>query len=216
MAKTSAAQLDREIAAALAQRPIGRPRKAIKSASPSKTLRHIATRAFPEYKGRKIVVEVADHVDRQVDSLYYGASDDQMAEDGTLYRDVLLKLTMLQEGERPGRPLRLVKRPDVGRVGGSLHTEIPFGSAYVSTRGKNSSITIYLPPIDQTTIDVAVDATLESGGPTPDVTRMIENALESRTGSAAMISAGLRDAYVALVAQLARTLSVTEAKAGYR
>jgi hypothetical protein len=212
MAKTSA-QLDREIAAALAKRP----RAAGKSATWSKTLRYIATRAFPNYKGRKISIEVADHVDRHVDQLYYGADDEQreeLAEDvGTFYRDLLYKLTLRREGDRPGPGISTVNRPHAHRGSGNLRTEIPFGSAYISRlafMGKDGGITIYLPPIDQATIDVAVDATLEAGKPTPAVTRMIGDALEGR---GVMVSGALSDAYVALVAQLAGGLSSAEAKA---
>ena len=109
-----------------------------------------------------------------------------------------------------------VLQPDAShRRDGSVCTKIPLGSAYVSQRvdvddsgdGEDTSITIYVPPIDQATIDVAVDATLRDGKPTQAVDTMIGHALGDRDGL-------VRDAYVALVAQRAGALSAGEMQAG--
>jgi hypothetical protein len=204
--KKTAKQLDTEIAAALARRPnkmIGRntahlDRKASKPATASKTLREIALIAFPNYKGRKIRLEVADHVDRQVEG------------GGTFYRDWLVHLSA-----KYASPVHLP-----GGFSGSpnLRTKIPFGDAYVSQgvfMGQDSGIRIYLPPIDQATIDVAVDAMLVAGKPTPDVVTMIDNALDGipMPPGRSRHRGLLRDAYIALVAQLAAGLSSAEAKA---
>lgn len=225
MAKTSA-QLDREIAAALAKRsrlssklpshltvPAKRVRNTIRSTGGgSKTLRRIATIVFPKHKGR-VSVEVADHVDRHVGV--------DTGDEG--YRDHLLKLSQDLSQDRGPTQLVLIgptsegtyrsflKQPDAY---GNVRTEIPFGSVYVSKHvrmGKDAGVTIYFPPIDQETIEVAVDATLQAGKTTPAVREMIENALEGRI---AMVSTGLINAYVALVAQLAGALSSAETKVG--
>jgi len=103
-----------------------------------------------------------------------------------------------------------VQQPDAIRRNGSLRTEIPLGFAYVSQRvdidDVDGSITIYVPPIDQAAIDVAVDATLTDGNPTQAVYTMIEHALDDRGGL-------VRDAYVALVVQRAGALVAGEARA---
>jgi len=101
-----------------------------------------------------------------------------------------------------------VQQPDAIRRNGSLRTEIPLGFAYVSQRvdGVDASITIYVPPIDQATIDVAVDATLTKGKPTQAVDTMIEHALDGQGGL-------VRDVYVALVVQRAGALTAGEARA---
>ena len=88
-------------------------------------------------------------------------------------------------------------------------TKIPLGFACVSQRfnGEDTSITIYVPPIDHATIDVAIDATLQAGKPAQVVDTMIEHALDDRGGL-------VRDTYVALVVQRAGVLSAREAQAG--
>lgn len=93
-----------------------------------------------------------------------------------------------------------IDRIDVGGIRDGLHYEI-----YGSADRQNTSITIYVPPIDQATIDVAVDATLADGKPTQAVDTMIEHALDDRAGL-------VRDAYVALVVQRAGALSAGEAQ----
>lgn len=317
----TAKQLGAKGAAALANPPRNASR--LVSATKTKTIRDIATLTFPNYKGRKISIEVADHVDRHVEG------------GGTFYVDWLVELSQIkqagpnhaasraggevvplstgvpiqpgtsaqitcrvqsefrcerfmisgantpggaadwivnniqignrsqfvQSGDLPGDMFAVnaidayvsfetarvemdivvtvtyvganvsgvpfygsmigtriesgppqytrVQQPDAVSRNGNLRTKITFGFAYVSQHvfmGKDAGVTIYLPPIDQATIDVAVDATLISGKPTPAVVTMIENALEGRGGM-------LRDAYVALVAQLAGKLSSAEAKA---
>lgn len=89
-------------------------------------------------------------------------------------------------------------------------TKISLGFACVSQRfnGEDTSITIFVPPIDQATIDVAIDATLTEGKPTQVVDTMIEHALDDRGGL-------VRDTYVALVVQRAGVLSAGEAQTVY-
>ena len=90
-----------------------------------------------------------------------------------------------------------------------VRTEIPPGFAYVSWCERREtgdiSITIYVPSIDQATIDVAVDSTLAAGDSTEAVHTMIAHALD--------VSGELvRDTYIALVMQLAAVLTADEAK----
>lgn len=198
--KKTAKQLDAEIAAALARSPSrshhatrAGTAKAGKMPDPKKTLKEIALSAFPNYKGRKIRLEEATHVDRQVEG------------GGTYYRDFLVGLYP--------KHVRAVEQPQAFRGSGNKSTEIPFGYAYVSEgvfQGRDTGIRIYLPPIDEGSISVAVDAMLEAGGKiTPAVLTTIEDAI-------GVPSANLhRDAYVALVAQRAGTLSSAEASAIY-
>ena len=113
-----------------------------------------------------------------------------------------------------------VHQPDAVRREGSSHlktqlshTKIPLGFAYVSQRLnrtfiQDTSITIYIPPIDQAVFEVAVDAALAAGRPTQVVVTLIEQALEDRGGLVC-------DAYVALVVQHASALSAGEAVAPY-
>ena len=89
------------------------------------------------------------------------------------------------------------------------NTKIPLGFACVSqcvNEDGEASITIYVPPIDQATIDVAVDAALAAGASTPAVVTMIGHALEDRGGL-------VRDAYVDLVVQRAGELTANEVRA---
>ena len=76
----------------------------------------------------------------------------------------------------------------------------------IGVDGVDASITIYVPPIDQATIDVAVDATLTDGKPTQAVYTMLEHAVDDRGNL-------VRDAYVALVVQRAGALAANEAQA---
>lgn len=194
--KKTAKQLEAEIAAALARAPSSSVRRLqhatragiTKIPDPKKILKEIAIIAFPNYKGRKIRLEEASHVDRQVEG------------GGTFYRDFLVGLYP--------RHVQAVEQPHAFRGPGIKSTEIPFGYAYVSQgtfQGTDTGIRIYLPPIDEATMTVAVDAMLEAGDKiTPVVLQMIENAI-------GVPGANLhRDAYVALVAQRAGKLSSAE------
>jgi hypothetical protein len=200
--KKTARQLDAEIAAALARSPRRHhstqaqiATKAGKIPDPKKTLKAIALAAFPNYKGRKIRLEEVAQVDRQVEG------------GGTFYRDFLVGLYPY------GRPVP-VEQPQAFRGPANKSTKIPFGSAYVSEGvyvGSSSGIRIYLPPIDETAMSVAVDAMLQVGGKvTPAVLTTIENAI-GHPGSPNL----LRDAYVALAAQRAGVLSSAESSASY-
>ena len=161
---------------------------------PKKTLKEIVAIAFPNYKGRKIRLEEATHVDRQVEG------------GGTFYRDFLVGLYP--------RHVQPVEQPHAFRGSGNKSTEIPFGFACVSQgvfQGSDSGIRIYLPPIDAGSMSVAVDALLAAGGKiTPAVLSTIEHAI-GHPGSANLH----RDAYVALVAQRAGELSSSETSASY-
>jgi hypothetical protein len=129
---------------------------------------------------------------------------------------------MIGKGRAASPQYVRVPQPDTNRREGSLHTKIPLGFAYVSQRvnvtdgiegaegTEGASITIYVPPIDQATIDVAVDATLVDGNPTQSVYAMIDHALDDLVRDVALV----RDVYVALVVQRAGALSVGEAHAG--
>ena len=90
-----------------------------------------------------------------------------------------------------------------------MRTEIPPGFAYVSWRERREtgdiSITIFVPSIDQATMDVAVDSTLAAGESTQAVQTMIEHALDVRGDL-------VRDTYIALVAQRASALAADEAE----
>ena len=199
--KKTAKQLDAEISWALSRAPSrshhatrAGTAKAGKMPEPKKTLKEIALIAFPNFKGRKIRLEEATHVDRQVEG------------GGTFYRDFLVGLYP--------RYVRPVDQPQAFRGSGNKSTEIPFGFAYVSEgvfQGQSSGIRIYLPPIDESAMSVAVDAMLEAGGKvTPAVLTTIENAI-GHLGSPNLH----RDAYVALAAQRAGLLSSAEASASY-
>ena len=209
--KKSTAQLDREIAEALARRrrpglaptKPSKPQthhairagaaKAAKLPDPKKTLKEIALIAFPNYKGRKIRLEEATHVERQVEG------------GGTFYRDFLVGLYP--------RHVQPVEQPHAFRGSGTKSTEIPFGFAYVSQgvfMGSDTGIRIYLPPIDEGAMSVAVDAMLAAGGKlTPAVLATIESAIGVPGPNLH------RDAYVALAAQRAGALSSAEASASY-
>ena len=131
---------------------------------------------------------------------------------GTVESGAPFFASMIGSGSAASPQYVRVQQPDAIRRKGSLRTKIPLGFAYVSQRvnvedGEDTSITIYVPPIDQATIDVAVDATLTDGKPTQVVDTMIEHALDDRGGL-------VRDAYVALVVQRADALSAGEAHAG--
>jgi hypothetical protein len=201
MTKKTARQLDAEIAAALARSPrrhrstqAGTATRAGKIPDPKKTLREIATAAFPNYKGRKIRLEEATHIDRQVEG------------GGTHYHDFLVHLSPKHMHVQP------VEQPAAFRGALTKNTNILVGFAYVSQgvfQGQDTGIRIYLPPIDSGAMSVAVDAVLANGKITPEVLTVIESALhvpgEKR----------LRDAYVALVAQRAGVLSSAESSASY-
>jgi hypothetical protein len=202
MTKKTAKQLDAEITAALARPPSrsfhaarAGTMRAGKIPDPKKTLKEIALAVFPNYKGRKIRLEEADHVDRQVEG------------GGTFYRDYLVNLSPAHMHAQP------IEQPGAFRGTGTKQTNIRVGFAYVSHgvfQGQDTGIRIYLPSIDSDAMSVAVDAVLAAGGKiTPAVLTVIENALtvpgENR----------LRNAYVALVAQRAGALSSAEASAGY-
>ena len=120
------------------------------------------------------------------------------------------------EGEASPQYVRVQQPNAINAIrrNGSLHTKIPLGFAYVSQRvnvddGEDTSITIYVPPIDQATINVAVDATLTDGKPTQVVDTMIEHALDALDDRGGLVL----DAYVALVEQRAGELSAGEVHA---
>lgn len=105
-----------------------------------------------------------------------------------------------------------VLQPNAIHRKGLVRTKIPLGFAFVSQRinvndSESTSITIYIPPIDQASINVAVDATLEAGEPTQAVNTLIAQALDDDRGGL------VHDAYVALVVQHAHTLTATAAQA---
>jgi hypothetical protein len=99
------------------------------------------------------------------------------------------------------------EKPEYIRVAADRRDQqIPVGCALVSRDG--SSITIYIPSIDQATIDVAVDAILAYGTPTKEVHAMIENALEPLLATNEEPCHELVHAtYVALVEQHANALT---------
>lgn len=195
MVKKTPAQLDREIADVLARshgsrRSHSKTRSVRMPASASKTLRDIAKKVHPysRPRGAKTRIAIADHVDRRPS---HGT--------GTHFSDGLVNLASPKSGTTR------VQQPS-GFVA-DKRTEIPFGWAYVSLSlsefGEDTGITILIPPLDQATLDVAVDAMLTAGKLTPVVTEMIGAALGVGPGL-------LRDAYVALVAQIATDLSSGE------
>ena len=115
---------------------------------------------------------------------------------------------------------RYERKPEYVRVPwreavSSTRAQISFGFALVTQsfqderdgRHRDSpKLTIYVPAIDQATIDVAVDAVLASGTTTKEVHKMIGNVLGDYP---ALVHA----TYVALVEQRANELAVKEARA---
>lgn len=199
--KKSGKQLDDEIAAALVRyrstsshltkpAPSGTPlRKALSEGN--QTLLSIVKLASPLYKlpAASVMVELSDHVDREASDLYPLQR----------YNDALVWLygTMA---------VKTVTLPGLG----GLSTGVPLGASYVSVRkrpiGGSSGSTVYLPPLESSTIEVAVDAVIETGHITPEVVDMIGSALQGRGGL-------LRKAYIAAVARIANRRMQNEARA---
>jgi hypothetical protein len=202
----SGKQLEAEIASALARHRVAshvakptRPsvplRKALSEGN--ERLISIVQLVNPLYKppAASVMVEIADHVDRPWESSFSHTTrptrNDALV---WLYGSYAVKSILPHDKE-------------------VVRSEIPLGAAYVVIRrgesGRTYGSTIYLPPLESSTIDVAVDAVIETDSISPEVVDMIGHALQGSGGHNGL----LRATYIAAIARIANRRIQRQARA---